>query len=427
MARKFLTSIDLNQNELIKAVVHNLGTDPETGVAGQLYYNTNSDVLKIYSGSASAWVAVGSEEYIGDAVADLLNSGDGISLVYDDEANTLTIANTGVLSLTGTEDEILVSASAGNITLSLPDTINADTTGNAATATALETARTISLSGDVSGSVSFDGTQDVDIVIDLGSDSSVASITGTENEIEVSASVGNVVIGLPDDVTIGGSLTITGDLIVSGSATTLNTETLLVEDNLVVLNSNVTGTPSVDAGIEVERGDENNASFFWDESEGKWTANDGTTSTAVSLEGHTHVASDITDFNTAVDSEIDSYLQGSDSISVSSGTIDTIINGAASVSFLTNVGGLAVVKADLETALVADSFTRKYVATIGDNSNTSFGVTHELNTRDVTVQVYDVATNETVEVDVVRTNTSTVTVSFNVAPTTDSYRVVVIG
>jgi hypothetical protein len=427
MARKFLTSIDLNHNELIKAVVHNLATDPVTGVAGQLYYNTNSDVLKIYSGSASAWVAVGSEEYIGDSVANLLNSGDGISLSYDDNGNSLIIANTGVLSLTGTEEEVLVSASAGNITLSLPETINADTSGNAATATALETARTISLSGDVSGSVSFNGTEDVDITVNIGSDSSVASITGTENQIEVSASVGNVVIGLPDDVTIGGSLTITGDLIVSGSATTLNTETLLVEDNLVVLNSNVVGSPTIDAGIEVERGDENNASFFWDESEGKWTANDGTTSTAVSLEGHTHSASAITDFNTAVDTEIDAYLNGSDSISISSGTIDTIINGAASVSFLTNVGGLAVAKSELETALIADTFTRKYIQTIGNNSSTSFTLSHNLNTRDVTVQVYDIATYETVEVDVVRTNTSSATVSFNVAPATDSYRVVVIG
>jgi hypothetical protein len=427
MARKFLTSIDLNHNELIKAVVHNLATDPETGVAGQLYYNTNIDVLKIYSGSASAWVAVGSEEYIGDSVANLLNSGDGISLSYDDNGNSLIIANTGVLSLTGTEEEVLVSASAGNITLSLPETINADTSGNAATATALETARTISLSGGVSGSVSFNGTEDVDIAISIASESAVASITGTENQVEVSGSVGNVTIGLPDDVTIGGSLTITGDLIVSGSATTLNTETLLVEDNLVVLNSNVVGSPTIDAGIEVERGDENNASFFWDESEGKWTANDGTTSTAVSLEGHTHSASAITDFNTAVDSEIDAYLNGSDSISISSGTIDTIINGAASVSFLTNVGGLAVAKSELETALIADTFTRKHIETIGDNSATSFTITHNLNTRDVTVQVYDITSYETVEVDVVRTNTSSATVSFNVAPTTDSYRVVVIG
>jgi hypothetical protein len=40
MSRKFLTSIDLNRNELQNGVIHNLATDPGTGVAGQLYFNT---------------------------------------------------------------------------------------------------------------------------------------------------------------------------------------------------------------------------------------------------------------------------------------------------------------------------------------------------------------------------------------------------
>ena len=42
-------------------------------------------------------------------------------------------------------------------------TLNQSTTGNAATATKLQTARTISLTGDVTGSVSFDGSSDVSI------------------------------------------------------------------------------------------------------------------------------------------------------------------------------------------------------------------------------------------------------------------------
>ena len=47
-------------------------------------------------------------------------------------------------------------------------TITAALTGNASTATALQTSRTISLSGEVAGSVSFNGTADVDIVTSLG-------------------------------------------------------------------------------------------------------------------------------------------------------------------------------------------------------------------------------------------------------------------
>lgn len=102
--------------------------------------------------------------------------------------------------------------------------------------------------------------------------SAVTSIAGTDNEVTVSASSGSVTVGLPDNVTIGGTLTVTGDLTVNGTTTTLNTDTLAVEDNIVMLNSNVTGTPSVNAGIEVERGTSTNAAITWDESADIWRA-----------------------------------------------------------------------------------------------------------------------------------------------------------
>jgi hypothetical protein len=115
--------------------------------------------------------------------------------------------------------------------------------------------------------------------------SGVTQLTGTANEVEISASTGSITVGLPDNVTIGNNLTVTGNLTVNGSTTTLNTETLAVEDNLILLNSNVTGAPSLDAGIEVERGSSTNASLFWNESDDKWYANDSTTSKAIALVG----------------------------------------------------------------------------------------------------------------------------------------------
>ena len=476
MSRKFLTNIDLNSNELRNGIIHNLATDP-SGKAGQLYYNTVDNELKYYDGGASAWISLTSvdAEVIEDAVAELLAAGSGITLDYNDGDGSLTIANTGVLSLAGTESEVNVSASAGAVTISLPETIivdvDGDITGNAGTATSLETARAISLGGSLSGSVSFDGTSDVTITADIVADSvalgtdttgdyvagasasgagisvtgsggegstltientGVTSLSGTANEVTVSASAGAITIGLPDDVTIGGNLGVTGNLTVSGSVTTLNTETLLVEDNLVTLNSNVTGTPAVNAGIEVERGDSTNAELIWDESADVWKAGVSGSVTTISLQGHTHVASDVTDFDTAVDAEIDDYLTGSDSISIISGSIDATL--AASASYLTKVGGLAVDKANLETALVADGFPRKYAT--GNTSLTSTGgvctwtVTHNLATKDVTVQVYEVAADYSqVEVDVQHTSTSAVTIKINSASTiaADTYRVVVIG
>jgi len=66
-----------------------------------------------------------------------------------------------------------------------------------------------------------------------------------------------------------------------------------------------------------------------------------------------------------------------------------------------------------------------YATTIGDNSNTSFTVTHNLGTKDVIVQLYDLSSNDTVYADVVRTSTSVVTVSFGTAPATNDIRVLV--
>jgi hypothetical protein len=66
-------------------------------------------------------------------------------------------------------------------------------------------------------------------------------------------------------------------LTVNGTTTTVNSETLTVDDNIVVLNNNVTGTPSENSGIEVERGTSANVLFRWNEANDRWEfTNDGT-------------------------------------------------------------------------------------------------------------------------------------------------------
>jgi hypothetical protein len=77
---------------------------------------------------------------------------------------------------------------------------------------------------------------------------------------------------------------------------------------------------------------------------------------------------------------------------------------------------------------------RKYTDEItGDNSTDSFAITHNLGTRDVTVQIYQSSgTPDTqwqdVEADIVRTSTNAVTISFASAPTnTTTYNVVIVG
>lgn len=70
--------------------------------------------------------------------------------------------------------------------------------------------------------------------------------------------------------------------------------------------------------------------------------------------------------------------------------------------------------------------TRKGSVTLS-TSATSIAVTHNLGTLDVQVQVYEIATGETVECDVTRNTINQVTLGFAVAPTANSLRVVVQG
>ena len=130
----------------------------------------------------------------------------------------------------------------------------------------------------------WNGSAWVNDPIDLGTDTTgnyIATITGTANEISVSGSGSEnsaVTISLPANVTISNNLVVTGDLTVSGNTTTLNTANLNVEDNFIMLNSGETGSPTLNAGIEVERGTSTNVLISWNETTDKWQfTNDGST------------------------------------------------------------------------------------------------------------------------------------------------------
>jgi hypothetical protein len=104
-------------------------------------------------------------------------------------------------------------------------------------------------------------------------------------------------------------------------------------------------------------------------------------------------------------------------INITGNVISAVVQASAGLSL--SGSGLAI-----DTAIVV----RKYAASIGDGAATSYTVTHNLNTRDVQVTVYDNSSPYAeVVVDVQHATTSTITVLFSVAPTSNQYRVVVQG
>jgi hypothetical protein len=72
-----------------------------------------------------------------------------------------------------------------------------------------------------------------------------------------------------------GTVVIAGDLTVQGTTTTVNSTTVALGDAVIELNSGESGTPSENAGIEVERGTATNVSLLWNETNDNWTVSDG--------------------------------------------------------------------------------------------------------------------------------------------------------
>ena len=52
MSKKFLTSIDLTQNQLLNSALQNLGTAPSSPVVGQVYFDTTLTAAREWDGTA---------------------------------------------------------------------------------------------------------------------------------------------------------------------------------------------------------------------------------------------------------------------------------------------------------------------------------------------------------------------------------------
>ena len=72
-------------------------------------------------------------------------------------------------------------------------------------------------------------------------------------------------------VTAGHDLVITGNLTVNGATTTINSENKVIQDRFIMLANAVTGTPSSDVGIFLNRGTSGNAAIYYDESAKSFT------------------------------------------------------------------------------------------------------------------------------------------------------------
>lgn len=173
-------------------------------------------------------------------------------------------------SSTGTVEEVQVtSAMIADATIATADVAN-DAITYAKMQNVSATNRI--LGRDSSGAGNIEEISPANLVTMLGIEAS-ADVTDTDN---VKTALHNVNLGTfslgdsSDNISVG-NLTIGGDLTVSGTTTTTLSNTVNIGDSIITLNSDETGAPSQDAGIEVERGNQTNKTLFWDESADRWT------------------------------------------------------------------------------------------------------------------------------------------------------------
>ena len=221
--------------------------------------------------------SIGKFTFIPDATnTSEVYSGTTGELVAKVDWSNIINKDTFVNSLTGTANEIDVTSSTGNVTISLPATINANTTGTAA---ALTNAKTIALSGDLTGNTSFDGSANVTITTSLSANNSsvsFANVTVSNNTSTSVLFVDNIEID-PTGATGDQVLKFNGTKFVPGVASTvgalddlvdvaINTNTLVVNQVLAYngsswVNDSVPAGGGVGVTYSSNIGDGSNSSY----------------------------------------------------------------------------------------------------------------------------------------------------------------------
>lgn len=492
MAIRYLNNISLESNQIQNVRLQNLASDPSPLGAGQIIYNTSTNSLKYYNGTA--WVNLDGTGDISAVIAGAgltgggtsgdvtLNVGAGTGIAVG--VDTVSLSHLGLENLTdpnadriffwddsaGSSQWLEVSTASGiNIsgtTLQLGSIPNSSLANSSVTYTA-----GAGLTGG--GTVALGGSATLDVGAGTG-------ITVNANDVQLKnagslnnnavlkwdSSNGQLVNSLMTDD--GSTVTIAGNLDVNGTTTTIDSVIVSIGDNMMqYANANVAN--SVDIGFYgnyVNSGTKY-ATFFYDASVssvseavfslghtsteptstvsgltvGRLVANltgdvTGNASTATALQTARSISitgdatwtvtfdgtANVTSGLTLANSGVTAGTYGSAS-SVAQVTFDA--KGRATSASSVAIAITASQVTDFTSAVQAIIDGSGAVANVGDGTNTSYAITHNLNSRDVIVQVYDNTTYDTVFVDTVRTSVNVVTLTFATAPASNAYRVVI--
>jgi hypothetical protein len=213
----------------------------------------------------------------------------------------------------------------------------------------------------------------------------------------------------------GTDIIVNANFVVNGTTTTVNTETVLIADNIITLNSNATGTPTENGGIEVERGNLANVSLRWNESIDKWelTSNGTTFYTITTSEDSPNVIAGPGIDVSVVGNQVTVSHTDTSSAASSANSLTQVIQNVSVDGFghVTSIG----------------SVNLKYTESIGDGANLSFIVNHNKSDERLIIQVYEsLRPGSLVDCDVTILTPDSIELTFALPPAPGEYYVVII-
>lgn len=379
----FANNINLNNNELQNVKGQMLASDPSP-IEAKFYYNTTTKKYRFYNGTS--WEDLGGST--GDVVGPASSTDNRIAL-FDGVTGKL-LKQSSLL-----ESDIVTASSTNSFT---NKTFDANGTGNSVSN--LEVADFASNVIDNDNTLTANSSTRIPTqqAVKGYVDNAIAGVDWKDSVIAATTSAGTLTTSFENGDSVDGVVLATGDRIL------IKNQADQTENGIYVVNASGAPTRANDAntGLEI------------------WAA-------AVYVrQGSTNGGSNWVNNNTT------QPILGSDNITFAQ------FQGQVQPDATTTSKGIVELATQVEAEAKSSSvvvltpasivnFTQKRTFTIGDGVATSFGLTHNLNTQDITVSIRKVSTNEQWFTTTTCNTVNQVTLTFAIAPTTNEFVVTVIG
>mgnify|MGYP000944128773 FL=1 len=444
MAQKFLTNIDLNQNQLVNAKFEVLATNPSTNLFdGRMYFDSEEGVIKVYDSTASRWRKIVAG-YDGVTAGVISGGTHSVALTITEDNGQITVTpnladgtNAGLLS--AADFTKLADATADATASKL---VIRDASGRAKVATPTDSAH-IATKGYVDSARQG---LDVKQSVRVASTANVAISTGLE--------AGDII----DGVTL-----------VAGDRVLLKNQTTTSENGIYVAVASGAASRSSDANGTADTGELKSGTFAFVEEgtvnfdsgfvistdgtitvgstgitwtqfsgAGSFEAGDGLSKTGTQVNvnvtaNRTAITSDAIDIsaNYVGQSSITTLCTITTGVWGSGATNIAVASGGTGASTAatarTNLGSAAAEATGRTTSTPALARVAKQGCAASSTGVSTTVVTHNFNTTDVNVQIYEVSTGATVIGDVTRSNADALSVVLYGTISANDYTIVVVG